>query len=472
MRKRAGSKRIFAVIGAAVLIFAAMSPFIRASAAEKTIEISFWSIFPEGDPKKDSIEQLIAEFEALNSNIKVTHLGVNFWDYFGKIRTAQAGGTDPDVSFNDNCTVIIRAKSGVIRKLDSFMEKSGYDISEFRENNLNQYNYEGGIYALPFSSDFRLLYYNKDHFIQAGLDPDNPPQTIEELIEYAENLDVWDGSKLVRVGFHPKLGNNSFYTDVWNIGGRFFNDDGTPNFLDETVMAGMRQYVELCNRYTMRQFNGFMTLTQAKVLDPFIVQLASMEVNGDWLAWDIEYYKEKNPNDPQFDFNWGVAPYPYTDNNRSSYGAGFSLELSSRSTEEKAEAGFKLIQFLTSYETQLRWVDIFQFTPSNIRSLDELLSNPAIPENTRKIFEEAAYKRSPDVCEAVPEWWGYVLPELDLIITGKLSLEQAMQNVQNNLMDKINAYYDKSLTGPIDLPLLIGIICLIVVTGCIVIFVK
>ena len=76
------------------------------------------------------------------------------------------------------------------------------------------------------------------------------------------------------------------------------------------------------------------------------------------------------------------------------------------------------------------------------------------------------------MCEAVPEWWGYVLPELDLIITGKLSLEQAMQNVQNNLMDKINAYYDKSLTGPIDLPLLIGIICLIVVTGCIVIFVK
>ena len=228
MRKRAGSKRIFAVIGAAVLIFAAMSPFIRASAAEKTIEISFWSIFPEGDPKKDSIEQLIAEFEALNSNIKVTHLGVNFWDYFGKIRTAQAGGTDPDVSFNDNCTVIIRAKSGVIRKLDSFMEKSGYDISEFRENNLNQYNYEGGIYALPFSSDFRLLYYNKDHFIQAGLDPDNPPQTIEELIEYAENLDVWDGSKLVRVGFHPKLGNNSFYTDAEYRRSVLMMTDATP----------------------------------------------------------------------------------------------------------------------------------------------------------------------------------------------------------------------------------------------------
>ena len=47
------------------------------------------------------------------------------------------------------------------------------------------YRYDSTLYALPFSSDFRLLFYNKDHFRAAGLDPEHPPETVEELIEYA-----------------------------------------------------------------------------------------------------------------------------------------------------------------------------------------------------------------------------------------------------------------------------------------------
>lgn len=44
------------------------------------------------------------------------------------------------------------------------------------------------LYALPWDTDARVIYYNKEHFREAGLDPEKPPRTIEELDEYADKL--------------------------------------------------------------------------------------------------------------------------------------------------------------------------------------------------------------------------------------------------------------------------------------------
>ena len=49
--------------------------------------------------------------------------------------------------------------------------------------------FDDGLYALPTKFDLWLAFWNEDHFEEAGLDPDQPPQTWEELAEYAETLD-------------------------------------------------------------------------------------------------------------------------------------------------------------------------------------------------------------------------------------------------------------------------------------------
>lgn len=464
-------RKFITLVASALLLLAfTCGLFTSMVYAADTITISFWSIFPEGDAKKDTMDSLLDEFMNENPDIRVEHLGISFYDYFGKLRTAQAGGTDPTLSFNDNASVQIRAKSGVIRSIDSYTEKYSTDLNEFRESDLEMYRYDSALYALPFSSDFRLLFYNKDHFRAAGLDPEHPPETVEELIEYAEKLDVWDGNSLQRVGFHPKLGNNQFYTNVWNKGGEFFTDDGMPNLLDPIVLAGMQEYVDLCNRYTARQFNGFLTLTQSTGLDPFISQLSSMEVSGDWLAWEIASYIEKYPDDPTYNFDWGVAPFPYEEGCRTSYGNGFTLEISSNASDREADAAYKLMAFLTSYETQLNWVEYFQYTPPNIKSLNTLLEDESLSETTRDIFEEAQYKRGPNVCEAVPEWWSYITPELDMAVAGKITVQEAMENAQQNLADKIISYNDGALTSPLDIGLICGIAALILFTVALYIF--
>ena len=49
--------------------------------------------------------------------------------------------------------------------------------------------WEGGIYGVPFNTDTRFFFWNKDHFAEVGLDPEKPPTTWAELEEYALKLD-------------------------------------------------------------------------------------------------------------------------------------------------------------------------------------------------------------------------------------------------------------------------------------------
>ena len=446
---------ILATLFALPAFLGAASPAEGVRRSSAPVEITFWSIFPIGDPKLAELEALIAQFEAQNPGIRVRHTGFSFWDYWGRLRTAQAGRTDPDVSFNDNASVQIRARSGVIRSLQPFIDASGTDIYQFGEGDRRLSTWQGEMYAFMFSSDFRLLFFNRDHFREAGL-PDRAPTTIEELKEFADKLDVWEGNSLRRAAFHPRMGNNSFYTDVWNVGGEFFTPEGRPNFDCPIVIKGLQQYVDLCRRYTIRQFNGFMSQTQASTLDPFVLGLSSMVVHGDWFAWELQHFRNQFPDDPTFDFDWSVAPYPHTEGNRTSWGNGFTLEMSARTTGDRAEAAFRFMEFMAQPEVQKLWPEKFQMSPANEISLQLLLDDPSTPPQARKIFTEAAYRRSPDVNFELPEWWIFVTPELDSAIAGHQTVEEAAANIQAQLLNRMGIE-----AGRPDYPLLIGIFAFI-----------
>lgn len=98
------------------------------------------------------------------------------------------------------------------------------------------------------------------------------------------------------------------------------------------------------------------------------------------------------------------------------------------------------------------------------------MEDESLSETTRDIFEEAQYKRGPNVCEAVPEWWSYITPELDMAVAGKITVQEAMENAQQNLADKIISYNDGALTSPLDIGLICGIAALILFTVALYIF--
>jgi sn-glycerol 3-phosphate transport system substrate-binding protein len=87
----------------------------------------------------------------------------------------------------------------VITPVQQFVDKENYDISDLEPNVLAYYTVDGQLASMPFNSSTPMLYYNKDMFKAAGLDPEKPPRTFAEVQEYARKLTQKDGSGNVTV---------------------------------------------------------------------------------------------------------------------------------------------------------------------------------------------------------------------------------------------------------------------------------
>ena len=81
------------------------------------------------------------------------------------------------------------ASRGLLLDLTPYIEKSEIIKTEdIFPGPLSSVTYEGGIYGIPRGANTIALYYNADMFKAAGLDPDNPPKTWDELYEAAKEL--------------------------------------------------------------------------------------------------------------------------------------------------------------------------------------------------------------------------------------------------------------------------------------------
>lgn len=146
-------------------------------------------------------EELIAAYEEENPNIKIEYEQVGFGEELEtKLNTMYASGMAPDIVRAPISTIAERASRGQYANLDSYIEDweekdniidTAYDVA----------SYEGKKYGIAVNIDANFLFYRKDMFKEAGLDPEKAPETWDELLEYAEKLTVRDGDSVTRAGF-------------------------------------------------------------------------------------------------------------------------------------------------------------------------------------------------------------------------------------------------------------------------------
>ncbi len=108
----------------------------------------------------------------------------------------------PDIAQLDATGIIdVRSYERMI-PMEVLMSEAGYDLSQLEPGAALSVTYKDTMIGMPFNSSTILLYYNKDAFRQAGLDPDRPPKTIEQMAEYAKALIVRNAQgKIERYGF-------------------------------------------------------------------------------------------------------------------------------------------------------------------------------------------------------------------------------------------------------------------------------
>src|SRR4030095_6025958 len=125
-----------------------------------------------------------------------------------KVLPALTGSEPPDILILGGGDLVKSyAKEGLVVELSDAIKTGGIDLSDIFDAPLSQCKDGDKILCLPWGTDIYALYWNKDLFEAAGLDPDTPPQTMEELAEFADKLTIRgaDG-KLEQIGFLPDQG--------------------------------------------------------------------------------------------------------------------------------------------------------------------------------------------------------------------------------------------------------------------------
>jgi multiple sugar transport system permease protein len=199
-------------------------------------------------------------------------------------------------------------------------------------------------YAVPNTTDVRMLYYNEDLLERAGLvdaqGRARPPRDWDELREYAEKLSERDASgKFARVGFAPLLGQGFLYHYAWLNGGSFVTPDGRTCTLDAPAnVDALRYIVDLYDRLGgVERVDAFKSTFRAGELEPFLVGKVAMVIDSDYFQHVIADYAPR--------MRFAVAPPPAARGQESvTWSGGFSWVIPSGA--KHPEMAFELIRFL------------------------------------------------------------------------------------------------------------------------------
>ncbi|MFK7692351.1 ABC transporter substrate-binding protein [Paenibacillus sp. HJGM_3] len=160
------------------------APSTAAAAPQKVV----WWHSLGGDNGK-AVDKLVADFNASRKDIQVEAVFQGSYDEsLTKMKASMDSKTGPSLIqvYEIGSRYMIDSKA--ITPVQNFIDKDNFDLTRLEENITGYYKFDNKLYSMPFNTSNPILYYNKDLFKAAGLDPEKPPRTYEELTETAKKL--------------------------------------------------------------------------------------------------------------------------------------------------------------------------------------------------------------------------------------------------------------------------------------------
>lgn len=258
-----------------------------------------------------------------------------------KVQTAIMAGNPPDIFMVEISELPTLLAMDAVLPLDDFLKKmeKGYwedFYAPFRENA----TIGGKIYGIPFQRSTPVLYWNKEAFKAAGLDPEKPPKTWEELKEYATKLNIKDKQWGVTIsgGWNDWL----FEAFVRQNGSYLISQDGKRgNFDSKEAIEALDFWVELKHRLKV----GPPHSTWGSTPPDFVGGRTAMLYHSTGI---LTFLKRS----AKFDF--GVAFMPM----KKTYGAavgGANLMIAKKIPKERQEAAWKYIEWMSNVKNVAEW---------------------------------------------------------------------------------------------------------------------
>ncbi|MBB6634826.1 ABC transporter substrate-binding protein [Cohnella thailandensis] len=402
----------------------ASSPASESSAPKEKVEISFWTTYSDQDA--GPITALVDQFNQTNDHITVKMLGNQDPT---KQLTAISGGAAPDILLTYWNNIGPWADAGAVLDLTDKISQSGFDIGSVVPAAMDRMKINDKYYAMPFTMSMaNSLMYNKKDFADAGLT--KPPETLEEMFDYAKKLTKKDDSgNITQIGFIPDYPwiDNVFWPVVF--GGSWLDDSGkvTPNAeANVKSIEYQRSFYEEFGQNQIDKFKSGMG-KRGTPQDPLLTGQLAM-----YIGWEYNFMPERGEDGPI-----GVAAFPYPADRPELKGSGM---VSPRAVfipqkAKHADEAWEFMQYLMTTDAQVK----YSLEAHVIPTITAALSDERLMVEENKTMWEFYERAKSENLNGFPnsayinEYLQALTEETEKALKGTISAQEAMDNVAKKI---------------------------------------
>ena len=339
---------------------------------EKGVTIEYWQYFY--DARVDAMNRLIQQFEGENPDIHVIHTNFPYADYRDKIAASVPAGVGPDVATLYYGWMPLWVDSGYLVPLPEDEFPPSMIESEFSPL-VQAGKFDGKYWAIPTAVRTLSLFWNKDLFVAAGLDPEKPPTTLDEFVEYAKKLTKLDANGDYEVmGYAVEMDGQAhhWYREILTRQfGQVPQSEDYRKIQWNASEGGYEAWEWLC-KFETEYKTGTNDLFDGAT-EAFYQGRLALHIDGSFRLGSLA------SNAP--DLNFGVAPMPIGPSGEmTTFGSFWTHGLTNKAASDpkRLAAAVKFLKFITTDEAMALWVDKVGELPARLEAASDpdLLADP------------------------------------------------------------------------------------------------
>ncbi|CAG7642321.1 sn-glycerol-3-phosphate-binding periplasmic protein UgpB [Paenibacillus solanacearum] len=336
-------------------------------------KVVFWHAM--GGANQKVVEQLAADFNASQNKIQVEAIYQGSYDdLLSKLKTTMDTKDGPTLVQVYEIGSRFMIDSKAITPMQKFIDVDKYDLSQLEPNITGYYTFGGKLNSMPFNTSNPILYYNKDLFKAAGLDPEKPPKTYEELQQMADK--ITKSGKAVGANFAIY---GWFMEQLFaNQGAEYVNNGNGRNALATESLVGSEAGVKTLtwwkNLVDTKAANNLGRKTDDSKKAFSAGQVAMILESTASLKGLVDNAQGK------FEVGTGFLPKPAGAKEGGVIVGGASLWMMNNRPDDEQKAAWEFVKFLTSPKEQAYWHINTGYFPITKKAYDE----QSVKDNLKK----------------------------------------------------------------------------------------
>jgi multiple sugar transport system substrate-binding protein len=333
--------------------------------ADGKVVLSFWNGFT--GPDGPALEKVVKDFNASQDDVEVK-TNIMPWDtLYQKVLTAVAGKDGPDIIAMSASRMPQFAQEGLFEPVDDYYTDAANDSDALAPAAVQATEFDGKHYGVPTNYTPMMMYWNKDLFKAAGLDPEKPPTTWDEFSAMVPKLtkdtngDGKPDQYAIALADHETV--PVFESLLWGTGGAIVSDDGKTSQLGsaESVKA-VDYWVDLVKNKKASPIG----LSGADADKLFTTEKAAIEIVGPWMTSGFD----------EAGLNYGItAPFagPEADTVLADV---VTMGVPAGTDDATKDAAYQFFAYWNSAEGQTTWASGSGFPPNRADVADKITASP------------------------------------------------------------------------------------------------